>query len=992
MNKKLLYLFVILSCFVIYISQSSFSSGYSSGATNGCNCHGAANTATLVSISGFPTNYVNNQVYPVSISVTNSSMIEAGFTLSVSNGTLTTPSAGSAISGTEIRHNTPKLLVGGTATWTFNWTAPASGSAVNTVKAAGNAVNNDNGTSGDQWSFAPSITVNGPALPLSLTVSNSNIACNNGVSTITSTASGGTAPYQYRINGGAYQSSNSFTNNLAGTYTITTRDATTIATASTIVVINQPNPISLNINSSNNPTCFGFNNGSTAVFAATGGTGLKTYNWTPGNPSGDGTISITGLSSNTWTCTATDANGCNKSTTVLITNPAAITATTTTNSVTCFGGNNGSAAVTPTGGTSPYTYSWSPSGGTGATATGLSAGNYFCSVTDANLCSAFASVVVIQPLTAITATTTTNSVSCFGGNNGSAAVTPTGGTSPYTYSWSPSGGTGATATGLSAGNYFCSVTDANLCSAFASVVVMQPLTAITVPSSSNSVTCFGGSNGFAAVTPTGGTDPYTYSWSPSGGTGATATGLNAGNYFCSVTDANLCSAFASVVVMQPAAIIAIANANNANLCSGNLLQLYGSNSANDLNYSYTWSNGIIDNVPSTASTSTNYTVTGTNSLGCIITSSININVNPVSSLALSSVNNGNSMPGSICETMSQINGSANNYTNSNCNLIASVQNSAGNSLGDITSCVEVLSTVPQYNNQPYLPRIYTITPQNQGPAQLTLYYTTDDILNYNNFITNNNSSFPLLVLPNSMPQDGDIIPNTSITKVSGGTIGIPFTTVETSFVDLIYDASNNRWSATLSVMSFSSFYLHATNSVNAPLNVLITNFSGEVIPLAHLLNWQIIKENDVLDYEILHSINGVDFSTIEKIKANGNSSYNFTNRNFIYGKNYYKLKINSNKTNEPIYSNIITLESINKSNTVEIYPNPVKGLLQFKHPDIGNLIQYQIIDGTGKLVLQSNFIDKKEPSIDVSQLSAGVYIILFTNNNGKSSKQKFVIK
>ncbi|KAF2340120.1 SprB repeat-containing protein, partial [Flavobacterium ginsenosidimutans] len=162
-----------------------------------------------------------------------------------------------------------------------------------------------------------------------------------------------------------------------------------------------------------------------------------------------------------------------------------------------------------------YTYSWAPSGGTAATATGLSAGNYTVTVTDANSCSANANVIINEP-TALTASISKTNVSCNGGTNGSAAVSVTGGTGAYTYLWAPSGGTAATASGLIAGTYTVTVTDANLCQTTETVTIDEPA-ALTASTTKTDVLCSQADNGTATVTASGGTGPYTYSWSPSGG-------------------------------------------------------------------------------------------------------------------------------------------------------------------------------------------------------------------------------------------------------------------------------------------------------------------------------------------------------------------------------------------------------------------------------------------------------------------------------------------
>src|SRR5207249_4254247 len=113
-------------------------------------------------------------------------------------------------------------------------------------------------------------------------------------------------------------------------------------------------------------------------------------------------------------------------------------------------------------------------------------------------------------------------ISCNGGTNGTATVTPVGGTSPFTYVWSPSGGTDATATGLSPGTYTVVVTDANGCTTQQIITITQP-SVLAASMAQTDPSCFGGANGTATVTASGGTPGYTYVWAPSGGTNATGT-------------------------------------------------------------------------------------------------------------------------------------------------------------------------------------------------------------------------------------------------------------------------------------------------------------------------------------------------------------------------------------------------------------------------------------------------------------------------------------
>jgi hypothetical protein len=155
--------------------------------------------------------------------------------------------------------------------------------------------------------------------------------------------------------------------------------------------------------------------------------------------------------------------------------PAAIIATVSQENAKCFG-DKGSAEVTVIGGTSGLTFSWSPSGGTSATATGLvaCATPYVCTITNACGGSAIVEVTITEP-TAISATVSQENAKCFG-DKGSATVVASGGTGILTYLWSPSGETSATATGLaaSATPYVCTITDANGCFITKGFTITEP--------------------------------------------------------------------------------------------------------------------------------------------------------------------------------------------------------------------------------------------------------------------------------------------------------------------------------------------------------------------------------------------------------------------------------------------------------------------------------------------------------------------------------------
>jgi gliding motility-associated-like protein len=306
----------------------------------------------------------------------------------------------------------------------------------------------------------------------------------------------------------------------------------------------------------------------------------------------------------------------------------------TTVDVTCFGGNNGTATANVSGPPGPYTYQWSPMGGSGATAQWLTAGTYTVTVTSSLGCSAQASVTINQPLTGMTASVVvTPANGCAA--NGTATVTVSNGQPPYTYSWWPSGGNSASATGLTAGGYMVTITDANQCALNYFLNVPSASGPTVSISNFNNVSCFGGNDGSATVTVSGASGPFTYLWSPSGGNAATANGLTAGNYTVSVIIAPGCTLQAAVTIVEPPTPLSV-NVISVNTSCGNnngIIQLAPSGGVPP--YVYQWSapgfsgNNLNNLAPGT------YTATVTDANGCTWQQSIDINGStaPVPSLA-----------------------------------------------------------------------------------------------------------------------------------------------------------------------------------------------------------------------------------------------------------------------------------------------------------------------------------------------------------------------
>ena len=170
------------------------------------------------------------------------------------------------------------------------------------------------------------------------------------------------------------------------------------------------------------------------------------------------------------------------------------------------------ATASASGGTTGYTFSWSGGGGSSATATGLTAGTYTVTVTDANGCTDTASVTITEPTLLVASAVVDDNVSCNGGNDGEATASAAGGTTTYSYSWS-NAATSANITGLTAGTYSVTVTDANGCTDSTSVTITEPTLLVAAASVDDNVSCNGGNDGEATASAMGGTTAYTYAWS-----------------------------------------------------------------------------------------------------------------------------------------------------------------------------------------------------------------------------------------------------------------------------------------------------------------------------------------------------------------------------------------------------------------------------------------------------------------------------------------------
>ncbi|MBS1582429.1 MAG: gliding motility-associated C-terminal domain-containing protein, partial [Bacteroidetes bacterium] len=376
---------------------------------------------------------------------------------------------------------------------------------------------------------------------------------------------GGVEPYTYTwvpAPGGG-QGTPQATGLCPGTYGVLIADASGCDTLVSVLILSPPR-IQVDAQLSD-VACNGACDGS-IVLTPSGGSGFFGFSWSPVPPNGQGSNGAFDLCAGDWTVTITDVNGCDTTITYTIAEPPPLVLAITSTPSNC-GVCTGTASVQPAGGTAPYLYSWTLGGlihGTDSALTDLCAGLYTVTVTDANNCTAQLQVP-ISDADGETVTTTDDLLNCPGLCDGEVSASFICGAPACTVAWYDALGNdlnepSTTLSGLCAGIYYVQVTNGVGCLTIDTARVDEP-TPIAANLSTTPVTCAGSCDGTATVGPTGGAGGYTYDWQPppGGGQGTpNATGLCAGTYQVTITDALGCSLVQSVLITGPAPIDATA--------------------------------------------------------------------------------------------------------------------------------------------------------------------------------------------------------------------------------------------------------------------------------------------------------------------------------------------------------------------------------------------------------------------------------------------------
>jgi gliding motility-associated-like protein len=559
---------------------------------------------------------------------------------------------------------------GGVAPFTFVWTGPnnfaSSDEDINNLCAGDYSVLV---TDANNCTATVNVTLTQPPVLVASLVAGVynggvNISCANACDgSINATISGGVAPFTYSwvgVNGFASTDQN-LTGLCAGTYTLTVTDANGCEATQTIM-LTAPQPLAANLaaalyNGGFNISCVNACDGSINA-TISGGTAPYTYSWIGPNSFVSIDEDITALCAGTYTLTVTDANGCTTTQTITLTAPPVLEVVGVAfefeggYNVSCANACNGSINLTVNGGVAPFTFVWTGPNNFASSdedINNLCAGDYSVLVTDANNCTATVNVTLTQPpvLVASLVAGVYNggvNISCANACDGSINATISGGVAPFTYSWVGVNGFASTdqnLTGLCAGTYTLTVTDANGCEATQTIMLTapQPLAANLAAAlyiGGFNISCFNACDGSINATISGGTAPYTYSWiGPNSfvSIDEDITALCAGTYTLTVTDANGCETTQTITLTAPqplAANLAAAlynggfNISCVNACDGSINATISGGTAP---YTYSWigPNSFVSiDEDITALCAGTYTLTVTDANGCTTTQTITL--------------------------------------------------------------------------------------------------------------------------------------------------------------------------------------------------------------------------------------------------------------------------------------------------------------------------------------------------------------------------------
>ncbi|MCC9065764.1 MBG domain-containing protein [Flavobacterium piscisymbiosum] len=709
--------------------------------------------------------------------------------------------------------------------------------------------------------------------------------------------------------------------------------------------------------------------------------------------------------------------------------------------VSCNGASDGSIIINPSGGISPYTFSWD-GGSTAKEITGLISGTYKVTITDANLCSLTESFTITQP-NAFTATQSQIDATC--STDGQAAVTAIGGTTPYTYLWSPSGATTAIATGLKAGNHSVLITDANGCTITKTYIITTTNT-LVANASKTDVLCNGTSTGSATVVPSGAPGPFTYTWSPSGGNDAVANNLAAGNYSVTIKASGGCSIVKNFTIAEPSALKVEKSQTNVSCYNGNNGSASVIVTGGTGLYNYSWAPFGGNSNTTSGLTAGSYTVTITDTNNCSTTETVVISQpeKPVSLSTLAAANitidsvllsgivssDVNTDKGECltevgfvyaAHTNPSINDTKINITSALGTFTSSLSGLKGNKTYYVKTYAINSNGFINYGNEvSFTTEKYTLT-ITAASGHIKVYGTTDPVFNYTASGFENGDTNAIIT--GLLSRDSG--ENAGKYNIKLGTIsaGADYTIVFTGAEFEITKANQTiTWNQTLEFgcENADKVTLSATSSSELPVSYLITDpaigsISGTDLQVinsgsASITAYQNGDQNHNPAPAVIKPIevsqSGLITQQWEDVLFFNNKSANFIswqwykNENPVSGatRQYYSESqplngsyyvISTDKEGKSIKSCPIEITGTSFTKKLKIYPNPARPLNQFTlECDFSesqlNGAQITIFDITGKLVQTISNV-KTQNQITAPAQSAMYVIVLSLNNNQKKT-------
>ncbi|MBK8192273.1 MAG: T9SS type A sorting domain-containing protein [Lewinellaceae bacterium] len=532
-------------------------------------------------------------------------------------------------------------VTGGTTPYNYLWSNGLTTQDLTNLSAGTYCVTVTDGSGCTATTCATVNNNDGPTLATVVT----NATCNAANGGVDLTVNGGTSPFNYLWSNG--NTTQDLTNVSAGTYCVTVTDKNG-CTATTCATVNAPGgPV---LTTSVIHTACGASNGSIDLTVNSGQTPY-TYLWSNGSTTQD----LTNLAAGTYCVTVTDATGCTATTCATVNSTGGPSLTASLTSPIC-NESNGAINLTVAGGTMPYTYLWS-NGISTEDQSNLAAGTYSVIVTDANNCSAVQSYTLIcvppsgcADFKAIAAQLC--APTC-GAINGKIIVQLNGGIPVYNYNWTNittgTSGNGNSATkpimitGLASGAYQITITDGQGCTAVATATVGQP-TNLVLSALPQCASYCNGQDATITIGIINSTPGYTYQWlnqsTNQSGTGTATTepfvmtGLSAGKYSVTVTDAAGCTGVITTTIEHLSLLQASATASGVG-CSGSTGKITVNVDFGTAAYHYEWWSDATSGAGDSGSTpfmiadlaSGAYTVVVTDANGCMDTVKVNVGGN-----------------------------------------------------------------------------------------------------------------------------------------------------------------------------------------------------------------------------------------------------------------------------------------------------------------------------------------------------------------------------